>query len=51
MSEEKKETDIHDLKPSKDAKGGGRGRREGAGPGRQGGAGLDTAGRGKHYQQ
>ena len=49
MSEEKKEIDVHDLKPSKDAKGGGH-RRQSSNQGR-GVDGLNTAGRGKHYQQ
>jgi hypothetical protein len=54
MSEEKKEADVHDLKPSKDVKGGGRrGHHRSQGGGGHGGSvnGLNTAGRGKHYQQ
>ena len=51
MSEEdKKEVDVHDLKPSKDAKGGGRRgghRSQGGGHGKNI-DGLDTAGRGRN---
>lgn len=54
MSEEKKEVDVHDLKPTKDAKGGGRrghSHRQSGGQHSNIGNGLNTAGRGKHYQQ
>ncbi|HEY2102852.1 MAG TPA: hypothetical protein VGH08_06335 [Chthoniobacterales bacterium] len=51
MSEEnkdKKEVDVHDLKPSKDAKGGGHKNRQSGGRGHQGPGDLDAPGRGKH---
>ena len=52
MSEEKKEVDVRDLKPSKDAKGGRRHRREGGSShGGEGNAFGTTAGRGRHQQQ
>lgn len=49
--EEKKDVDVRDLKPSKDAKGGGRrGHRQGGGGhGNRGSNDLDTPGRGKGH--
>jgi len=48
MSEEKKEVDVRDLKPSKDAKGGRHGNRQTGGHGKQGPGDIDAPGRGKH---